>query len=205
MAKGHDATRHANNPRLSSLYRRSSVCHVPSHAWDENPNMIKNSQSGFTLLESLIAVVLIGLAYLATAGLHINSFRDTQVAVQSVAAAELVHEMNERLHMMSPAFVSNIVGLTSGTAQPTCQATSGCKPAEMVVDELKKWQDVVAARLPEGGGIVCRDGAAGKATPGSPNCTGLPTDPILVKVWWRMKKDATADYYQFSLPYASKL
>lgn len=165
---------------------------------------MKQHQSGFTLLESLIAVVLIGLAFLATAGLHINSFRDTQLSVQSVAAAELVHEMNERLHMMSPAFVPDILGAASGTAQSTCQS-GGCKPADMVVDELKKWQDVVAERLPEGGGIVCRDAAAGKASPGTPNCTGAATDPILVKVWWRAKKEAAADYYQFSLPYVSNL
>jgi hypothetical protein len=113
--------------------------------------------------------------------------------------------MNERLHMMSPAFVPNIVGQTTGTAQTACQSTAGCGPAAMVVDELKKWQDQVAARLPEGGGIVCRDGAAGKATPVNPNCSGTPTDPILVKVWWRAKKDAAPDYHQFSLPYASRL
>jgi type IV pilus modification protein PilV len=166
--------------------------------------MRTKSQSGFTLLESLIAVVLIGLAFLATAGLHISSFRDTQLSTQTVAAAELVHEMNERMRLMSPAFVPSLIGTTAGTTEATC-LSGGCKPADMAKDELKKWQDAVAARLPGGGGIVCFDSSAGKASPGSPNCTGLATDPILVKVWWQVKKEGAADYYQFSLPYTARL
>lgn len=159
--------------------------------------------AGFSLLEVLIAMVLVSFAFLATASLHINSLRDTQLSTQMVQAAELVHEMNQRMQVMSPAFAPNVIGVASGTLDADC-LSGGCTPAEMVLDELKRWQDSVAARLPEGGAIVCRDSAAGAATPANPNCTGGAGDPILVKVWWRAKGDGTANYHQFSLPFAGE-
>lgn len=159
--------------------------------------------AGFSLLEVLIAMVLVSFAFLATASLHITSLRDTQLSAQMVQAAELIHEMNQRMQVMSPAFAPNVIGVAAGTIDADC-ISGGCSPAEMVLDELKRWQDSVAARLPEGGSIVCRDSAAGAASPANPNCTGGANDPILVKVWWRAKGDGAANYHQFSLPFAGE-
>ena len=159
---------------------------------------------GFTLLETLIAVVLVGFAFLATAGLHIRSLRDTQLSAQEVAAAQLADDMYARLRVSSPLQLTSSLQ-TAGAATTNCYTTTGCTAVAMAADEIKKWKDSITLRLPGGGGTVCRDSAPGDGTPANDNCTAGATDPVVIKLWWPIRQDnATVNYRQFFLYYVPK-
>lgn len=166
-------------------------------------NSLHNAR-GFTLLETLIAVVLVGFAFLATAGLHIRSLRDTQQSAQEVAAAQLADDMYARLRVSSPLQLTSSLQ-SAGIATPNCYNAVGCTAVEMAADEVKKWKDSIALRLPGGGGTVCRDSAPGDGTPTNDNCTAAAGDPVVIKLWWPiLQNSTTVNYRQFFLYYVPK-
>jgi type IV pilus assembly protein PilV len=166
--------------------------------------MRKNKSRGFTLLEVLIAIVLIGFAFLSTASLHIRSLRDTKQSSQVVMAAQLAEDLSARLRASSPLELGALLGST-GASTTTCFTAAGCLPAEMAKDEIEKWKDTIPTRLLGARGTVCRDSALATGSLTDDNCTGNAADPIVIKVWWPLRSDSTtAKYEQYFIPFVAK-
>lgn len=164
-----------------------------------------HAPSGFSLLEVLISVLLISLAFLSTASLHIRSLRDVQQSSQVVIASELAQDLVERLNISSSPRVPGTFQ-TSGAPTAGCFNSTGCTPADMISDEVAKWKDTIDKRLPGGGGTICRDLVqVDDATGINDGCSGAATDPIVIKVWWPLQgNDATTKYKTMYLPYVRK-
>lgn len=172
-----------------------------STRWSPSPH---RTQAGFSLLEALIAVALIGFAFLSAAGLHVQSLRDTQLSAQEIAAAQLADDMYTRMRVTSPLQLGSMLQ-TAGAQTSACYGTLGCNAVQMAADEVAKWKASIALRLPSGGGTVCRDAAPGDGSPANDNCTGGANDPIVVKLWWPVRSaSATPVYRQFFLYYVAK-
>jgi type IV pilus assembly protein PilV len=150
-----------------------------------------DTQQGFSLLEALICVVLITMAFLGSAGLHLASLRDTQTSGQVTQASQLAGDLSERIraNFRSIDLYTTIpAGLVS-----SCNTTTGCTAAEMVANDLAEWNSELLARLPNGGGIVCRDvSPSDGASPTSSSCSGGATDPIAIKIWWTLRDQTSA-------------
>jgi len=158
---------------------------------------VRAASSGFTLLEVLIAIVVVAFGLLGLAGLQLFALKNNQSASARVAATSLASDMIDR---MKANFQGVIAGnyhapdLTSygGPAVPTCNTVAGCTPAELAQHDLLEWTTRVAAALPGGVGIVCSDPTPNDAapTPTPPALTGcapaatsdLPL--YAVKIWW---------------------
>lgn len=176
------------------------------------------NQRGFTLLEALIAIVLLAFAFLSTAGLHLNTLRETTQSAQNTVAAQLADELVSRLRVSSQDQIAAVLE-AAGTANASCYTPAGCKRDEMALDEISKWKASVSDRLgggvnvsgtPVAGGTVCRDTGPGDGSPAGNACTGGASDPIVIKLWWPRRADKydplrpTAGYQQYFVPYVPK-
>ena len=156
-------------------------------------------QSGFTMLEVLISIMIISIGLLGLAGLQTVSLKGSQSAYYRSVATQLAYDMSDRMRgnlsgVYSQSYNRTGINTDYSTAVAACNQTLGCTAAQLAQNDAKEWQDLVAALLPSGQGIVCIDRTPidlpGPATPGVPLCDGLvPTNPNerplwAIKIWW---------------------
>lgn len=123
---------------------------------------INNKHSGFTLLEVLVAIVVLSLGLLGLAGLQAASLRNNQSAYYRGVATQQTYDMVDRIR-------ANLAGVTAGNynnltgvipANPAC-FTAGCSAASIAATDHFQWNTTNAALLPGGvGSVVCADGPA---------------------------------------------
>jgi type IV pilus assembly protein PilV len=120
-------------------------------------------QSGFTLIEVLVAIVVLSLGLLGLAGLQAASLRNNQTAYYRGIATQQAYDMADRLRAnlagVRAGNYNNLAGLP-GT-NPNC-FSAACSAANMAISDQRQWNTMNAALLPNGTGtVVCADGAAG--------------------------------------------
>jgi type IV pilus assembly protein PilV len=122
-------------------------------------------QTGFTLLESLVAIVVMSLGLLGLAGLQAVSMRDNQTAYLRSIATQQAYDMADRIRANRVGEVAgNYDSLTATIpSNPNCITTTpGCTTAANVaITDHFQWNTRNAAMLPNGVGTVDRDGTTG--------------------------------------------
>lgn len=118
--------------------------------------------SGFTLLEVMVAIVVLSLGLLGLAGLQAASLRNNQTAYYRGIATQQAYDIADRLR-------ANLAGVRAGNynnltavipTDPAC-FLAGCTIANMAVTDHFQWNTTNAALLPNGvGTVVCADGPA---------------------------------------------
>ena len=144
---------------------------------------------GFTLLEVLIAIVVVAFGLLGLAGLQVFALKNNQSASLRVAATNLTNDIVDRMK-------ANYLGVINGnydrpnkadytTAVPGCLQSAGCNFTALAQNDLQEWQARVAAALPGGVGIVCLDSDPNdNSTPNATGCDGVGAAAYVVKIWW---------------------
>ena len=156
-----------------------------------------SSVSGFTLLEVLISIVVIAFGLLGIAGLQAFALKNNQSAGQRMTTTMLAIDMVERVWSSSANFrpfysEANISAYQ--TLVPSCVTSAGCTPAQLVQNDLAEWQARVAASLPSGAGIVCKDASPDDGIDAAnPQCDLNANAPYVVKIWWLDNRDRTAN------------
>ncbi len=108
--------------------------------------------AGFTMLEVLIAIVVLSIGLLGLAGLQSTGLRNSQDAYSRTLATTLANDMADRIR-------SNMAGFNAGnydnTAASTagCTNNTGCTPQEMAETDTAFWNQSLAL-LPSGQGDV---------------------------------------------------
>ncbi len=105
---------------------------------------IKNKQSGFTLLESLLALFVLTIGILGVAGMQMQGMRAGTVAMQRMQAVSFAEELLERIRA-NPAGVADYAG---GASQYDCTSGTVCTAAEMAADDLDVWEKSVLSVMP---------------------------------------------------------
>jgi len=121
---------------------------------------MKNN-SGFTLIEVLIAMLVLAVGLLGLAGLQAVSLRNNLSAYNRTQATQLAYDMADRMRA-NVADTSNLatsiyntVAPTAGTVQSDCKPASAppspatCTPQDMARNDLYEWNCAVA------GGNAC--------------------------------------------------
>ena len=108
-----------------------------------------NKNAGFTLIEVLIAMVVLAIGLLGLAGLQVTSLKNNQSAYNRSQATQLAYDLADRMR----ANVAGAAIYTSGTAAAiaNCKNTAGCSSTEMAVNDLFEWNSAISAALPNGG------------------------------------------------------
>lgn len=118
---------------------------------------------GFTLLEVLIALVVLSIGLLGLAGLQLTSLQASNDSYGRTQATILAYDIADRMRANVPAAINGNYIISPGTppAAPAvdCTATS-CTTAQMAQDDTFDWfQQVTTANVLPGGTarITCDD------------------------------------------------
>ena len=166
----------------------------------------KRRETGFSLIEVLVSIVILGIGMLGAAGLQLATLRSNHFTAQASVATQLVRDYEEITQMLRSAAISSsegtsvLSGLDTATADsstiPNCQTTSAtCDSGQLAAFMLDEWKARVKTQLPGGRAVVCRDSAP-KDTSGTN--AGLyhwacddKGDMLMVKIGWTGRADKT--------------
>ena len=169
-----------------------------------SPSRKARRQGGFTLIEVMVALVVLVLGVLGAAAMTITAIRDSKQSALRSQATSLAYELSDLLRM-SP---NQEAVFTSGapTAVPGCW-TTGCSVTDIAKNNFYEWdQKVKGSGLPNGDYKICRDSAnlaltqdaAGVTAFGT--CDGAATSPLVVKFKWDEKLNNARGQYAVASP-----
>lgn len=155
---------------------------------------------GFTLIEVLIAIVVLAFGLLALAGLQLQMLRFSQSAsLRTIATAEAASLAD---HVLSNRFGLDAgdYNVPSAAAVTTCMTVTGCKAHEIAQTALFMWnQNIVELLGPSAGGVICIDSTPGDGTLAVPACDNLAGAPYVIKIWWKDDRLGTVGQFVTSL------
>lgn len=108
-------------------------------------------QRGISLIESMVAIVVMALGVLGILGVQLRTLTDTQTSVHRAQAVQLIEDLSE-LMKVNPNALVNINAYTSGFSnEPTPgSCASGCDPSQLAAYDLAVWKQSVKHTLPLG-------------------------------------------------------
>lgn len=118
-----------------------------------------NSNSGFTLVEVLIAMLLLAGGLLGMTALHATSLGNNQDAYNRSQATGFAYDIADRMraNLLGAATYTNVAP-ESAIANADCLITTGCSPSDMAQTDLAQWNDLVSRSLPSGQGSITLNG-----------------------------------------------
>jgi type IV pilus assembly protein PilV len=171
--------------------------------------MRRLKQSGFNLIEVMIALVVVSIGLLGMAILQMTSLQQNQSAYHRSQATLLAYDITDRMRANMDEVDAGSYFAASGALTSDCisytGSASGCTPAEMAAHDLAEWQASLVNELPEGSGRVCRSDVDANlvvldAEIANPPCAANNSNnPVVVYVWWNDEKSASGATTQFSV------
>jgi type IV pilus assembly protein PilV len=114
------------------------------------PVIAHGRQTGFTLVESLVALVVIAIGMLGMGALYVEGLRANRTSIYRTAAIDLAADMADRIRA-NPTAVAAYAGDGPGTDAHGCvNGAADCTPAELADDDTWWWHEDIRARLPGG-------------------------------------------------------
>jgi len=121
----------------------------------------RHFERGFTLIEVLIALVVLAIGMLGIAAVYLEGLRASRSALLRTQAVVLAADMSDRIranrYVISGAQLYDPAA-TAASANNNCDNTtdsaSVCTPSQMFANDLARWQAAIQARLPGGSGTV---------------------------------------------------
>jgi type IV pilus assembly protein PilV len=116
---------------------------------------------GFSLIEALVALVVLSVGLLGIAALYAESLVSWRVSLQRSQAVLLASDLAERIRANrggGPAYDDAVSG--DGAVNPACQqGGGGCPPEQMARHDKAEWSAAIRAALPSGTATVTVAGA----------------------------------------------
>ena len=114
-----------------------------------------NKNTGFTLIEVLIAMLVLAVGLLGLAGLQATGLKNNQSAYNRSQATQLAYDLADRMRANVAGKASYTAILpSSATAKTNCLTTTGCTPADLAQNDLFEWNSAVSNNLPSGIGTI---------------------------------------------------
>ena len=121
---------------------------------------MKNKNTGFTLIEVLIAMLVLAVGLLGLAGLQATSLNNNQRAYYRSQATILAYDIADRMRANRSAvgnYLTSFMDPTTATTKSDCLPTSlpatGCSQTDMAENDLFEWNGEVT-NLPGGVGTI---------------------------------------------------
>jgi len=163
----------------------------------------RQSSAGFSLLEVLIALVILSVGLLGIAALISTALKSNGSAYMRTQATALAYNIIDRMRANLPA-ANNLAYNVSMPASPapsantTCTGTA-CSSAQLATYDIGQWEYDLGTQLPQGRGAVAASTAGGIVT-------------VTVKVLWNdsrahdsLQKSGAPTATTFSLSVSSAL
>lgn len=104
---------------------------------------ISTQQKGFTLIEILVALLILAVGLLGTASLLLLSMKSNQSASQRTQASLLAYDLAERMRMNRDEALAGNYTITSASAvpaSPNC-ITTGCSNVQQRDQDIREWSE----------------------------------------------------------------
>ena len=154
---------------------RHTVVHRNRITPGDHEKLSPSRTDGFSLLESLIALVVFSIGFLALTLLMHTSLQNTNSAFYRSVATEQAYDMADRIRANRGAAGATVENYRNAEAKddPGCIASAaGCTPADLADYDGWQWNETNAGVLPSGGGSIV------------PNAANPATGPVRVTVSW---------------------
>jgi type IV pilus assembly protein PilV len=102
-------------------------------------------QTGFTLIEILVTVIVLAIGLLGLAGLQATSLSFNSTAYQRSQATNLAYDIADRMR-------ANVVAARNGQYDDTGT------PTGLAIQDLQEWNQALINALPAGTGSITRNG-----------------------------------------------
>lgn len=120
------------------------------------------NQHGFTLIEVLVAIVVLSLGLLGLAGLIALGLKTNQTAYYRTIATQQANDMADRIRSnLAGARAGNYNAILANTPASVDCVALACTPAEMATYDWARWNTLNGILLPGGAGTVAGTPATG--------------------------------------------
>lgn len=154
-------------------------------------------QRGISIVESLVALVVISVGMLGIASLYLASLQASRTAKLRSQAVELVGSLADRIRANRDAATAYATATYSGAPAKQGCDTKRCNEAALAQDDLARWLEDLKAGLPGGSAVTGTVVVTDRARP--------LVDNYLITVNWR-EANSDIDYqYVLSLNMANHL
>lgn len=150
-------------------------------------------QRGVTMLEVLIAILVLSFGLLGMLGIILNSLKLTSSSNYRTIAAMEAYALADGLRASVPQLQTYLSADAAADASCIGATATGCAENKIVETEIELWTERLAASLPAGTGALCRDSdAANDGNPDNWRCSNGTGDPYVIKVCWDESRVAGA-------------
>lgn len=113
-----------------------------------------NKNTGFTLIEVLIAMLVLAVGLLGLAGMQATSLKNNQSAYNRSQATQLAYDLADRMRAnIAEKTIYTTILPSSASPKQKCLTRTGCSPAEMAENDLFEWKATINS-LPSGKGTI---------------------------------------------------
>jgi type IV pilus assembly protein PilV len=123
-------------------------------------NQSRKKQCGFTLLEVLIALLILSIGLLGLASLQTSGLRSNQMASMRTTSTQLAYDIADRMRANPVGVDAQNYVIATGDADPVIPAGENCEnvtctSAQMATYDLAQWRGAVRS-LPGGTSSIAR-------------------------------------------------
>ena len=112
-------------------------------------------QSGFTMVEVLVALVVLTIGLLGIAALYLNSLQSGRTAIYRTQAVNLASDLADRIRANRTAQAAYGTLFADAEVEVAgCFTTGGCIDTDLASSDLSRWKGTLAQLLPNGQGQV---------------------------------------------------
>lgn len=142
------------------------------------PDSLKH-QSGVTLIEVLVTMLVLAIGLLGLAGLQAQGLQSNNRAYMRSQAAILAYDMADRMRGNLSNYLNDYANIDGTEADPGCINTAPvCTAAQIAQYDGWAWSTAARAALPLAQVAVCRD-----SDPTSAACDGAGNQMKITIVW----------------------
>lgn len=139
------------------------------HSYPISLRQGRHDQCGFTLLEVLIALLVLSIGLLGLAALQTIGLKFTHESYQRTQAVIQAYDMLDRIRANSGGRTAtgyNNVSLGSipSLSGINCTGGTGCNPTQLATYDVSTWNTANANLLKQGQGAVCLGSFSGPST-----------------------------------------
>lgn len=111
---------------------------------------IRRLQAGVSIVEALVALLILSFGMLGIAGLYLESLRSNRTALSRTSAVGLLNDMADRIRANRGGLTQySLVSGTAPTSTKNCDSAL-CTPTELAAWDKTQWYSSVTATLPNG-------------------------------------------------------
>ena len=109
----------------------------------QNSSQFGSRQRGFTLIEVLIAGLVLSVGVLGVAGMQVTALKNLQSSQSYGVAAMLANDIADRMWVNQAQALANVYNHTEAPVGPPDCVTGTCTAAQMASFDINDWQQQI--------------------------------------------------------------